>query len=130
MDAYKSTKALLVSAADTVARTSDAQESEHERGVMLFLDITANPGGVETLTPQIQAKDPVSGNWRNITTFPVATAATNSTFIFILYPAAAETVATAQLEVQSIPLPRNWRVVVTPSASGSFTYSVGYSTLI
>lgn len=132
MDAYKSAGTILASAARTTAAqgTSEEQITEHERGVNLFVTITANPGGAETLTPQIQIKDPISGNYVNYTAFAAITAATNGTFVYTLYPGGAETAATAAHEVQALPLPRHWRVVVTPSASGSFTYSVGFSTLV
>jgi hypothetical protein len=121
---------ILPSAARTTVLqgTSVDQTNYRHRGVMLMLDITANPGGAETLTLQVQAK--LNGKYRNITAFTAATAAANATWLFTVYPGAAETAAVANHEVQALPLPRVWRVVVTPSASGSFTYEVAGCYLI
>ena len=122
---------LLASAARTTALqgTGPDQGNTRSRGVYLFLDVTANPGGAETLTVAIQIKDKVSGKYRTITAFTAAAAATNATYIYALYPSVTETAATANLEVQSLPLPALWRAVVTPSASGSWTYSLAAQTV-
>lgn len=116
------------------ARTSTTITPEQkalwrDRGIILFLDVTANPGGAETLTLQVQTKDPVGGGWANLTTFGATTAATNALYMYTLYPSAAETAATSGHEVQALPLPPIWRARITHSSTGSWTYTVGAYTV-
>ncbi len=123
---------ILESAART-ATTNSADQSSTTRGVILYVDFTATPNNAETATVSIQGKDPVSGKYQTITVFTALVASalgatpTTETYLFTLCPGAAETAATAKHEVQALALPRYWRVVVTHSASGSWTYSVGAS---
>ena len=120
-------EATVLASAARVATTNSADFTNYDaRGVMLHLNITANPGAAETLTVQLQMKDPVSGTYRNVTAFP-ATATSNTDYIYTVYPGATETAAVAQFEVQGVPVPRTWRIAVTHSAAGSWTYSVGAS---
>lgn len=122
---------LLASAARTASTQSADQDVQTRNpvGVRLFLDVTANPGAAETLTVQIEMKDPVSNKYRAVTAFPAIAAATNATYIYELYPSVIETTATANHEVQGGTIPRVWRANVTHSAGGSWTYSIGYSEL-
>jgi hypothetical protein len=102
-------------------------------GVMLILDITAAPATVETLTVSIQVKDPISGKYVTVTAFAATKKGeelgAGTTLAFSLYPGASETAAVANHEVQALPVPTMWRAVVTPSAAGSWTYSLSYQTL-
>lgn len=120
---------LLASAARIASTDGPDQTNNRASGVYLFLDVTANPGGAETLTVAIQIKDKPSGKYRTLTSFPNAAAATNATYIYCLRVGAAETVAIANVEVQSLPLPALWRAIVTHSASGSWTYSLAAQTV-
>lgn len=117
---------LLASAARTASTNSADQTNQNGRVLALFLNVTGNPGGAETLTVQVQWKDPVSTGYQNLTTFPAIAAATNGSWVYLVGLGVAETVATANLEVQSVTLPRTWRATVTHSAAGSWTYSLGY----
>lgn len=122
----------LASAART-ATTDSADIVSSGSGVVLAVDFTATPNNTETMTVAIQMKDPVSGKYVTMTVFTALTASalgatpTTETYLFTLYPAAAETAATAKHEVQALPCPRTFRVRMTHSAAGSWTYSVGYS---
>lgn len=130
----KSTGTLLSSAARTATQSLPIIKSANHSGVRLFLNVTANPGGAETLTVSIDmvdpASNPASGGTaavvRTITAFPAAAAATNATYVYELYPGAVETAATANYEVQGGSLPTFWRPVVTHSSSGSWTYTLSY----
>lgn len=95
------------------------------RGCLVFLDVTANPGGGETLTVEIQTRDPVSGTYKTITAFAASFVAANGHEVLTVYPGAAETAATAGHQVQALTLPRTFRVRVVHSAAGNWTYSVG-----
>ncbi len=125
---------LLTSEAREATATSDQQRAaQGEAGVLLTLDVTAAPNTAETLTVSIQAKDPASGKWVTITAFAATKKGeeiqAGATLAYTLYPAAVETTATADHEVQALPLPRVWRAIVTHSAGGSWTYSLGASPL-
>ncbi len=128
MDRVISEGTLLASAARTASKTSDAQVNTTSRGVGLFLDVTANPGGAETLTVKIEWVDPVSGKVRAITAFSAIPAATNATYLYTLYPGALSSVTNQ--EVQQGALPKGWRVTVTHSSTGEWTYSLGYCLLV
>lgn len=126
---------LLASAARTATNSTAVQTDLTHPGVRLFLNVTANPGGVETLAVQIEMIDPVSYATgtvlgRAITAFPATTAAANATYVYELYPGAIETVATANHEVQGGSLPTLWRATVTHSAAGSWTYTLGFEALL
>lgn len=105
-------------------QTSAATKNRGYRGAYFMLAITDNPGGVETLTFSVRVRDSITGEAQTITTFAAATAATNGNFVYLVYPGAVETIATAFLEVQGVPMPLNYEVVVTHSAAGDWDYSV------
>lgn len=115
---------ILPSAVRAATTTSQRQTNPGALGVTLFLNVTANPGGAETLQVSIQMVDVLSGAKRILATFPVTTAAANATYVYILCPGASEAIATANVEVQPLPLPEQFEVVVTHSASGNWTYSL------
>lgn len=104
-----------------------------QRGVLLTLDITKAPNANDTLALQIEARDPASGKHVPITGFAVTKKGSElqegGTLAFTLYPGAAETAALGGHEVMALPLPKRWRVKVTHSAAGEWTYSVGASSL-
>lgn len=91
------------------------------RGLLMFLNITAVPG-VQTITLNIEAQDILTGVWQTYAIIP-ATAATGNLYILV-YPGAVETLAIGNLTVQGLPLPRRWRVNMSHSGAGNFTYSV------
>lgn len=136
--------------------SSDQVAPSQARGVLLTLDITKAPpkareakeGETEkekaelaaekaaeegTLTLAIQGRDPASGKYVTLTAFAATKKAkeleAGATLAFTLYPAAAETSAVASHEVMALPLPSKWRAVITHSAGGSWTYSLGATML-
>lgn len=122
------TLALLASAARTATTASSNQTNYNNRGVIVYLDVSVNPGGAETLTLQLQYRDETSGNFVTVATsgaiavFGSAGGATG-TEVIALYPGAAETAALAGFTTQALPLSRSWRINVVHSAGGSWTYS-------
>jgi len=86
-----------------------------------------------TLKVEVEAKDEVSGEYIPITTFAVTKKASEltagTTLAYTVSSGAAETAATANHEVQALPMPRDWRAKVTHSAAGKWTYSLGYQPL-
>ena len=117
----------LTSAARTATTSSGTLVNYNAPGAMIFLNITANPGGAETLTLSVEVLGPISAGWTPITAFSAEAAATNDEFLYTIYPGASETTAVALHYVQALALPRSFRVTVTHSAAGSWTYSVAVS---
>ena len=116
--------ALLASAARTVATNTPNRSSPSHRGVMLFLNTTANGGGATTLSLKIQAVDPVSSSNIDIADFGVVVTAANGAYACLLYPGAIDA-DFAGVKALSVNLPTTWRAVVTPSTADSWTYSLG-----
>jgi hypothetical protein len=118
---------LLASAARTATTASPDQTNHNNRGVQAILNVTANAsaGGIK-LT--VQGKDPVSGNYYDLTAAPTAVT-TTGTFVYelCLGVGAASGGVTQRT---SGALPRTWRVLVTHADASSVTYSVGASLIV
>lgn len=121
----------LASAARTASTPTPDQTNYNGRGAQITLDVTATPNDAQTLQVTVEVKDSVSGKYVQIAAFTALTASvlgatpTAETYVYTLYPGAAETIATAKHELQALPLGRTWRVNVLHSAGGSWAYSVG-----
>lgn len=113
-------KVILPSAARTATTNSDDQFDFACRGAVIFLSITAVPG-VDTVTLSVTGKDPVSGSY--VTIFTGAAESATGTKMYTIYPGVTET---ANVDMATV-LPTVWRVTVTHSGAGSFTYSVAAS---
>jgi hypothetical protein len=129
---------VLASAARTATPTIANITNYNARGIRLFLNVTATPNNAETLTVSIEWVDPVSAAVKALTAFPAITATTlgaapaagSRELVFELYPGAVETAAVANHEVQGGSLPRTLHPKVTHSATGSWTYSLGYGFIL
>jgi hypothetical protein len=115
---------LLSSAARTTTAqgTTIDQVNYNARGIEIWVVVTAVPS-VETLTWKLQAKDPASGTYIDIATHAIGAA--TGTYKYLVYPGAAGGAGSGFTQITQIALPRDWRVQIAHSASGSFTYSVG-----
>jgi hypothetical protein len=117
---------LLASAARTATTNTADQTNVNGRGLAIYLAITA-ASGTGGLTPVIQGKDPVSGNYFTLATMGSAVTTTgNKSYMF--YPGAASA-GSLQNGVQQV-LPRTWRVQVTAGDGTSYTYSLGCSVIV
>jgi hypothetical protein len=103
---------VLASAVRNASTNSADITNYNGSNVLIILNITAVPG-VDTITPKIQAKDPVSGSYVTLVT---GTAQAANGAFFTSLPAALLGC-----------LSRTWRVNITHSGAGNFTYSVGYT---
>lgn len=120
---------LLASASRTATTSAAAPTNvERYRGVMLILDVTTAVAA-ETLTLQVEVFDPASATWEAITGFAATAAEFSGEKVYVIYPGAVETAAIADQEVAGIPVPYRWRATITHSASGAWTYSLGYHDL-
>ena len=111
---------LLSSAARTATTTSADFTNYNSKGIIVVLNITAAAGGGETLQTEIQAGNSIITSYLPLTTGTTQTA-TGATWV-ILYPT---TMGAGNWNnyVNSV-LPKTFRVKVTHSAAGSWTYSV------
>lgn len=114
---------LLASASRDTQAISATQTNHNARGVILTLNVTVNPAGGRTLGIDVQIVDPVSTTGLTMVAFTASTA--NSQTV-VVYPG----VPVAATNQSPWPLPRSWRVVVTPSDGAAWTYSLGYSLII
>lgn len=97
------------------------------RAVVLFLDVTVNPGGAQTLELILQAKDPAAGAYTTIFSGAAQTfGGIAGRQIMVVGPGAAAAYAggTAPVAKQTI-LPRTIRGQVGHSGAGAWTYSIG-----
>lgn len=119
---------LLANAARTTTTISPDITNFNGRGAYVYLVVTAQPGGAETLSLEIEDKGG-GGYGASLVQFGAVATATTGSFVALLYPGAVETVGMSRLFVQAVPFPRVGRVIVTHSGSGSWTYSLLYSLL-
>lgn len=118
---------LLNSLARTTTATSPTQTNFNGRGVILTLDVTANPGGAETLSVNVGAIDAV-GKKKYVAAVSIP-AATNGTYLIVLYPGINPPALTGVTPISSV-IPRRWDVTIAPSGSGSWTYGLTASTIL
>jgi len=108
----------LASLARTATATSDDLTNSGFRGIHVIIDMTAVTA-TGSVTPTIQGKDPVSGEYYTIL---VGTAiSTESTNVLRVYPGLT---ASANSIANDI-IPSKFRVVMTHGNGVSMTYSVG-----
>jgi hypothetical protein len=112
---------VLASAARTTTQTSDDFTKTSEQAVTFVLVVSAVPT-VETLVLTIQGKDNLGNYYTLVSTTASAAAGTFTA-------TAGLGVATLANVAIGTALPDVYRVVVTHSASGSFTYSLGRNTV-
>lgn len=114
---------LLASAARTATTSSADQVNYNNRSLYVFFSITAVPG-IESVTLTVAVKDPIAGTYETILSGAAETA--TGTKCYLVSPGIG--VAAGGVDVVSgYPVPRDYRITVTHSASGSFSYSVGFA---
>lgn len=109
----------LISGVRAATNQTADQTNEHSGGIVVTFDITAVPGAT-TVTLSIEDKDPVSGKYVAVLTGAAEVAV--ATRQYTLHPGIVE----AANSKVALPLPRTWRIKVTHSGAGNFTYSVGW----
>jgi hypothetical protein len=116
----------LASAVRTATTNSSDIIAYNAKGILCFFNVTAVTGG-QTVTAKIQFKDPASGSYFDAPGGPASTGLNPATD-------AVGAIATRFFQVGAINsgfsssnVSSTWRVVVTHSGGGNFTYSVGYS---
>lgn len=120
---------VLSIASGTTTQTSPDQTNTNFRGAYIIVNVTTLTGASPTLTPKIQGKDPVSGQYFSLLLATTAISAAG-TFVYLIYPNAA---AGTQGVTQSsgFALPHTWNVVMTVGGTVSNeVYTVAASYLL
>ena len=115
---------LLASAARTADTQSPDQTNYNHLGLVLFVNVTSITD-TPSLTPQLYAKDPVSGSYRMIWQAAAAITAT-AIKAYLFHPGGA---AGSYDEAVNIAIPRTWLVKIVHADTDSATYSVGAAML-
>lgn len=109
---------ILTPASRTTTTQTLDQLNNFAVGGQFLLNISAVPGGANSITVAIQGKDATSGAYYDLMVgYPQSTTGLKA---IKLYPGID---AVANL-MQSDTLPTNWRAEVRHAAAGSFTYSL------
>lgn len=98
------------------------------RGVILYLRITAS-SGTGGLSPVIWGVDPASGQFITLNAVPEPVVGTRN-YTYVLYPGASLDFGLTAVQVESLPLPKQWGVQVWTGDSSNYTYSLGYSLIL
>ena len=118
---------LLASAARTVETSSPDQVNVNGRGLILIVNITADPAAA-SITPTLEIRDPISGNYFTIWTAAAALAAVGTTAY--LFEIGGVGSAGSFTEAINIRLTRTWRFTMTVANASSMTYSVSTNVLV
>lgn len=102
----------------TATLASPDQTNADGRGLLVFINLTANPGALGALTVTVQAKDPASGNY--VTLLASAALAAVAMTTLTVYPGAAVTANVSASQV----LPRQWRILTSNNGNPT-SYTVG-----
>lgn len=115
---------LLNVVAGTTTQTTADMANADARGVKVFVNVSANAGGLGSITASIQIKDPGSGTYAT----PLSSAAIVATGFTVLtiYPGLA---ATANVTANDC-LPRQWRIQVVANNANPVSYTVGACLLV
>lgn len=120
---------VLASAARTATTNSSDQLNHNHRGIILFVDITARAAAT-TLTPNLQVKEPVGGNYITIWTAAAALNSADTTVAYLFYPSALADAAALYTEAVDLTFGFTWRVAMTHSDADSITYSVSCARIV
>jgi len=119
---------LLASAARTAEAGATAQANVIGRSLILFVDVTVDAAS-GAITPTLQIKDHISGDWFTIWTAAAPIAATGH-FVYAFFPGCVTGADASFTESQNIPVPYHWKFVMTVADTDSLTYSVSAQVLI
>lgn len=125
---------LLASGVRSTGATTPAQVNYNHRGLILYLNVTVNPGGAQTLTVTLRARTALVGAFGNIMVSGAqAFGGAAGTYVGIIYPGPGAPTAWTGITVTNnaeTNLPRNWDVNILPSGGGNWTYSLEFDLLL
>lgn len=116
---------VYASAARTATPTAVELNLGGALAIDVVVDVTANVGSPqESVTPKIEAKDPVSGKWYTLLTGTALTAV--ATTVLRVGP---DLTASANSVAKNY-VPDLVRITMTQAGSGTITYSVGLAAIL
>lgn len=118
---------LLASAARTTNTNSADQVNYNWKGLLLTVDVSS--AGTGSITPTIQTKDSISGNYKTIWTAAAALVA-NGTAVYAFYPGSPALGSLTFTELVAAFVGRTWRLGVTHNNANSITYSASADALL
>tara|TARA_Y100000310_G_scaffold231036_2_gene233556 strand:- start:936 stop:1334 length:399 start_codon:yes stop_codon:yes gene_type:complete len=113
---------ILATSSKTTAQSVTCQMAEGSRGAYFFIDVTTDAASA-SVTPSIEIIDPGGDNDTEaiITWTAIADIGHD---IKLVYPAASETAAVTNLELQAIPLPGRFNFAVAVADADALEYGV------
>ncbi len=119
----------------SVARTANAQSPDQKNhgwsGVLIVVDVTAHTA-TPSVTPSLEYKEPITGDYIEIATFtPITDVTDTGKYLYHITPKStpapdwSEAVQAEESEID-VHLPSTWRWVMTHGDGDSITYSVSY----
>lgn len=115
---------VLASSAQTATQNSADQVNYNGRRLAIVVNVSVAGSG--SITPTLQIKDSISGNYKTIWTAAVALTGNGPT-IYYFADGAPNTQPAASSLTEALPyglMGRTWRVAVTANNANSITYSV------
>lgn len=119
---------IAASAARTAALTNADMVNYNHSGVLIVVNVTARAVAT-TLTPKLQHKDSVSGEYVDVWTAAAPIDSADGTFTFLIMTGTIVTTG-SYTEKVNMAVGKTTRIIVTPSDASSVTYSVAVSWML
>lgn len=117
---------LLASAARTADTNSSDQTNYNSRGILIQVNVSSAGSG--SITPNLQVKDSISGNYKTI--WAAATPLTaNGLYVYEIYPSELSVASFTEV-VQAVLSARTFRVGTVHNNANSITYSISGDMLL
>lgn len=114
---------LFTSAVRTATNNSGDLKNHNYRYLTIYISVSADSGA--DVTPSVQVKEIVSGNYDTIWTAAAAISAVGE-FTYQLGPGLLASVDGDYIDTENVVVPKTFRIVMTHNDSTSITYSGTY----
>lgn len=119
---------LLASAARTAVTNSPDMVNHNARALIVYLKVTA-ASGTGGLTVLIRGRDPINNFSFTLHANPTAVTAIGSYAYIVGLGAGGAVGGEVKMNVAT-PIPRSWRVTVSPGDASSYTYELSYALIV
>ena len=114
---------IIESSARTATVTTGDITNSHYRYLTLYVSVSADSG--EDVTPRVEMKEKVSGNYTALWTAAAAISAVGE-FNYQLGPGLLAAATGGYDDTENVVIPRTFRIVLAHAGSTSITYSASY----
>ncbi|KKK86682.1 hypothetical protein LCGC14_2760830 [marine sediment metagenome] len=114
----------ILESAARVADVSSVQDNLVGRGILIVVDVTADPASA-AVTPKIRVRDE-NGDYNEVYWTADAAISATGEFSYLIFPTGLAT-GSKELDVTetvNAPLPREWQLFMDHADADSITYSV------